>query len=59
MLIDQNNSQLFAYLCVECPPKLVDPRIRIKVQTEKKLVRPEESFIHVNYFGNLFKEERK
>lgn len=59
MFIHQNNSQKFAYLSVECPPKLVDPRIRIQVQMEKKLVRLKENFIHVNYFQNLFKEERK
>lgn len=59
MLIDQNNSQMFAYLSVECPPKLVHPRIRIQVQMEKKLVRLKENFIHINYFQNLFKEDRK
>lgn len=28
MLLNQNNSQMFAHLSAECPPKLVDPRIK-------------------------------
>jgi len=47
-------TKIFAYLSVERPPKLVDPGIRIQVQTEKKSVRLRE-----DYFGNLFKKKRK
>lgn len=32
MLLNQNNSQMFAHLSAEHPPKLVDPRIKIQVQ---------------------------
>lgn len=50
---------MFAYLSVECPPRLVAPRTRTQAQMEKNLVRLKENFIHVNYFDILFKEERK
>lgn len=30
--LNQNNSQMFAHLSAEHPPKLVDPRIKIQVQ---------------------------
>lgn len=59
MLIDQKHSQLFAYLCVECPPKLVDPGIRIKVQILKKVSKTREKLYSCKLFWELIQGREK
>lgn len=59
MLIDQNNSQMFAYLSVECPPKLVHPRIRIQVQMEKKISKIKGKLYSHKLFSELIQGRQK
>lgn len=53
MFLNQNNSQMFAHLSAECPPKLVDPRIKIQVQMKKKLGKTKGKLYSCRLFGEF------